>query len=222
MFTSSGIAESIIRYNTKHMPNIKNRLLIFGLLLLMTIYFVVKWPNRATAYNYGTGLYGTCVYGGQLNDTALSFSVNTSSVNLTATSITSTGTGTATFTATQQCSDLGYIVTVNGTAPTNGSHTLTNLASATASSVGTEQYGINLVANSTPSVGANASGGSGTAAAGYNTANLFKYVSGDTIASTATYSAQTTYTISFIVNASKTTPGGLYSGTQTLICTATY
>lgn len=182
--------------------------------------FVSVAPVRA--FNYGSQPYGSCVYGGELGNNALSFSVNTTSVSLGALSPSTTGTGTATFAVTLGCSDRGYTVAVSGTSLTNGSHTITNLSSPTASTTGTEQFGINLVDNATPNIGANPSGGSGTAASGYDTADLFKYVSGNTIASTATYSTQTTYTISFIVNVAPDTPATTYGATYTLVCTATY
>ena len=62
----------------------------------------------------------------------------------------------------------------------------------------------------------------GAAASNYNTANNFRYNGGETIASAPKTSGQTNYTISYIVNAATTTPGGSYSGNQTLVCTGTY
>jgi hypothetical protein len=97
------------------------------------------------------------------------------------------------------------------------------MSSAATSQVGVEQYGINLVANTLPtSFGANPISGFGVAASGYNTLNNYKYVSGDMIASAPKSSAQTNFTISYIVNASTTTAGGTYTGSQTLVCTGTY
>jgi hypothetical protein len=191
-----------------------------GLSLLLVL---LVTTGQLHAFNYGSGNYGDCVYGGELGNDAFTFSVNTSSVTLSPNvSPSSTAFGTATFSIELGCSDRGYVVAITGTAPTNGGYTLANLSSATASSAGTEQYGINLVDNATPNVGANPSGGSGAAASGYNTADQFKYVSGNTIASTATYSATTTYTVSFIANAAIDTPARTYSTTHTIICTATF
>lgn len=124
----------------------------------------------------------------------------------------------------------GYVVQTQGAAPQyNGSHTLIPLSSPTASSAGTEQFGMNLVANTSPATfGANPSQlpdttfGFGQAAAGYNTANLYKYHQGDVIAQSFKSSGETLYTISYIENISNTTPGGSYSYTQNLVITATY
>lgn len=214
----------IFVYNSKKLMlsiNKKNAALILSFVIGL---FGLVLPSWVGAFNYGSGNYGDCVYGGELgtND-AMAFVVNTSSVSMNPNlSISSTAKGTATFDVTVGCTDLGYVVTIIGTAPTNGTYTLNNLTAPSASSPGTEQYGINLVANTSPSVGADPSGGSGAAASGYNTPDLFKYVAGNTIATTATYSAQTTYTVSFIANAAATTPASIYNTTHTLICTATF
>lgn len=194
-----------------------------GLFALVGILlFIVFEPMQAAAYTYGSGSYGECVYSGELGGSALTYTVNTSSVNFGTLSASSTSTGTATMDVTMRCSNSGYAVTLNGTTLTSGGDTITALASPAASSAGTEQFGVNLVTNTSPSLGANPSGGSGTAATGYDTANNFKFVSGNTIAQTATYSAQSTFTISFIANISSITEPGAYVSTLTPICTATY
>ena len=163
------------------------------------------------------------MYGGELGNDSFTFVVNTSTVNMSPNVSTSTtSVGTARFDVTLGCSDFGYVVTINGNPPSNGSHTITNLTSPTASVIGTEQYGINLVANTVPSVGVGPSGGIGVAASGYDTTNQFKYVSGNTIADAITYSSQTTFTVSFIINAALDTPAGSYNTTHTIICTPTF
>lgn len=178
-------------------------------------------PSAGTAYQAQSGSQTT-------NDPTLAFSVNTSSVNLGSLSTSLTRTGTATFSVLNYTS-YGYIVQTVGNPPDNGSHTLTGMASAAASSTGTEQFGINLKANTSPATfGADpaqspdSTFGFGAAATGYNTANAFKYVSGNTIAQATKSSGKTTYTISYIVNIANSTPGGSYSGKQTLVVTGTY
>jgi hypothetical protein len=112
----------------------------------------------------------------------------------------------------------GYFVQVTGDPPKYGGHTLSTPASPALSQPGSEQFGINVVANSSPNVGANPvqvpSGdfSFGQAYSGYNTANRFQYNSGDTVASSSVASGQTEYTISMIVNISNLTPAGHYSG----------
>lgn len=162
------------------------------------------------------------------SDPQLTFAVSTSSVNLGSLSTSITKTGTANFGVINYTS-FGYVVKAIGSTPTNGSHQLTAMSVAGASATGTEQFGINLVANTAPaSFGAdpqqvpNNTFGFGVAASGYSTANNFKFASGDTIASAPKSSGQTTYTISYIANMSNTTPGGSYSGNLTLVCVGTY
>jgi hypothetical protein len=160
------------------------------------------------------------------SDPALTLTVPSSSISFGALSTAATRTGSSTFKVINYTS-FGYIVQVIGSPPSSGTHSLNNMASTALSQTGQEQFGINLVANSLPTtLGANPlnvfSNSTGVAAAGYATVNNYKYVSGNTIASAPKTSAETDYTISYIVNASTTTPGGSYSGALTLVCTGTY
>jgi hypothetical protein len=155
------------------------------------------------------------------SDPALSFGVTGgSTVNFGSLSTAATVTATSTFSVTNYTS-YGYIVQMVGTPPQNGSYTLAAMSGG-GSSIGSEQFGINLRANTAPSVGADPSGGAGVAASGYNSVNSYNYSSGDTIASAPKSSGQTNFTISYIANAATTTPSGTYSGAFTLICTGTY
>jgi hypothetical protein len=154
-------------------------------------------------------------------DPALGFAVSGgTSINLGNLSPASTVTGSSTFNVIDYTS-YGYIVQIIGTPPTNGSHTLAAM-SGSGSSIGTEQFGINLAANSIPSIGAAPSGGLGVASSGYNTSNSYTYSNGGTIASAPKSSAQTNFTISYIANTAPTTPTGSYSSSLTLVCTGTY
>lgn len=162
------------------------------------------------------------------NDPRLSCVINTSSINFGGLSTSVATTATATFSVLNYTS-YGYVVSIIGNPPSNGSHTLANMNSTAASSAGTEQFGINLVANTSPATfGADPvqipdnTFSFGSAASNYNSANNFRYNSGDTIAQATKSSGQTNYTISYIVNAATTTPGGSYSGNQALVCTGTY
>lgn len=111
----------------------------------------------------------------------------------------------------------GYMVQFIGTPPKHSGHTLTALTTPTASQVGVEQFGINVVANTAPMVGANPvqvpsnAFSFGKAAADYDTPNLFKYMSGDVIALSDTASGETEYTISMIINVAGNTPAGKYT-----------
>jgi len=118
----------------------------------------------------------------------------------------------------------GMVVTYSGTTLTSGANTITAMSTATASSVGTEQFGINAVANTTPAVGAACSGTPtiATAATGYAVADNFKFVSGETIVSSAGTINSTTCTISYITNITAPTAAGSYTTTLTYVATATF
>lgn len=159
----------------------------------------------------------------------LEMSVGSGAVTLGDMTPSITRSGTSTFSVRTYLAS-GYNVIVAGSAPTNKakSKTLTNLVSPTTSTVGTEQFGINLVANTSPVVGANpvqypdATFGFGTAASGYGTANSFKYVNGDVIAQSSKSSGRTDYTMSIIQNISASTPGGSYAGHLDVIAVPTF
>lgn len=111
----------------------------------------------------------------------------------------------------------GYMLQIVGDPPKYGNHSLATPSTPTASDPGTEQFGINAVANTAPNVGANPlqvpsdQTSFGEAADGYKTSNLFKYASGDVVALSETESGRTDYTISMIINVSNSTPAGHYS-----------
>ena len=159
------------------------------------------------------------------DDPALSFIVEDADAGFGDFSATATATATASFSIINYTS-YGYVVQIAGNAPTNGAHIIPAMATADSSLPGTEQFGINLVANTSPtSFGANPDHGQfgfGSAATNYDTANVYRYVSGDTIASAPKSSGKTTYTISYIVNVANLTPGGQYTSGQTVIVTGTY
>lgn len=162
------------------------------------------------------------------SDPSLNFIVNTPSVSLGNLSTGAPATATGSFSVLNYTS-YGYSVQIIGSAPSNGVHALDNLTSQTASSVGTEQFGINLVANTSPvTFGSDPvqqpsnSFSYGVAATGYNTANVYKYVNGQTIATATRSSGKTDFTISYLANISIATPNGSYSGNQTLVCVGTY
>jgi hypothetical protein len=162
------------------------------------------------------------------SDPRLSCIINTSSLNLGSLSTTVPSTGTATFSVLNYTS-YGYNVAIIGSPPSTGAHALNAMSSTGTSSPGTEQFGINLVANTAPTTfGANpaqvpsSTFSFGTAASNYNTANNYRYVAGESIASGPKSSGETDFTISYLVNVATNTPGGKYSGNQAIVCTGTY
>lgn len=159
------------------------------------------------------------------NDPALSFAVTNANVNFGSFTPASASTATASFSVSDYTS-YGYVVQLLGNPPSNGSHVITPMSTTAGSLAGQEQFGLNLVANTAPvSFGANPNHGLfgvGSAAPNYATANQYRYVSGETIASAPKSSGVTTYTMSYIVNVTSLTPGGQYNTDQILICTGTY
>jgi hypothetical protein len=158
----------------------------------------------------------------------LEFSVTGSNTNLGVLSTGVTAHTTGAF-AIRTYLASGYIIQTASDPPKNSGYFLSPLASQTASSAGTEQFGINLVANTSPaSFGADPvqvpdnTFGFGTVASGYNTPNLYKYVKYDTVASSNQSSGTTDYTVSYIYNVGTTTPGGTYTFNHILVATATY
>lgn len=122
----------------------------------------------------------------------------------------------------------GYTLQIVGDAPKVGGHTLTTPTTPAASAPGTEQFAINAVANTTPSVGAGPvqvpsdQTSFGVVADDYHTPNLFKYTSGSVVARSTSESGRTDYTISMIVNISNKTPAGHYSGDYSAIVIPVY
>lgn len=165
------------------------------------------------------------------NAPTLSFIVNTAAVPLGVLSLTSTQTGTASFSVLNYTS-YGYIVQSLGDAPTYAGHALNTPTTSGGAPVGTEQFGINLAANTLPASLAGISHGpqqvpsssfsNGGAYGGYAVANQFQYHNGDIIAQASKSSGETDYTISYVANTAPLTPAGEYVMNQTLICTGTY
>jgi hypothetical protein len=145
-----------------------------------------------------------------------------STVALGTVATSTTGSGTSQMGVTTNAGS-GYAITINGTTLTSGSNTITALASQTASTQGSSQFGVNLRSNTTPSIGTDPSG-SGTAnpSANYNTVNQYRFVTGDSVASKGSQDDFRLFTVSYIANIANTTAPGSYSTTITYICTPTF
>lgn len=141
--------------------------------------------------------------------------------------VTSTGTGNFYVRAWQAS---GYVVRTESDPPTYnpGGHQITPLGTPSAPTTGTEQFGINLVDNATPDIGANPQQvpdntfSFGAASAGYDTPDLFKYVKGDIVAESNRSSSVTIYTVSYVFNVGEFTEAGEYQFNHILVATATY
>jgi hypothetical protein len=108
------------------------------------------------------------------------------------------------------------------TASTGGNLITANTSNA-ASSVGTKQFGLNLVSNSAPTVGSAVTGiGTGVAATNYNTTNSFRFGTGETVATVAVPTNANAYTVSYVANIDGVTPPGSYNTNLTYVATANF
>ena len=111
----------------------------------------------------------------------------------------------------------GYTMQITGAPPSYGANQLARLTTPTTSHAGAEQFGINLVANTAPAVGADPvqvpsdETSFGVVTDNYNVPDLFMYEEGDIVAESATQSGQTDYTVSMILNISNLTKSGRYA-----------
>ena len=158
----------------------------------------------------------------------IEFTTSNTNVDLGDTNVSSTNTTTSTF-AVKAYLAHGYSVVTASDPPKNNNYTMQNLAIPSASSSGTEQFGINLVANTSPTTfGADPvqdpgnTFSFGLVSADYSSQNLYKYLKGDSVAYSTSSSSYTRYTISYIFNVSNITPGGAYVLRHVLVATATY
>ena len=122
----------------------------------------------------------------------------------------------------------GYTLQIIGTPPKFGDHVLTTPTVPTTAVPGVEMFGINVVANTTPAVGANPvqvpSGQQefGKVDTKYNTTNKFMYKNEDVIARGVTDSGRTDYAVSMVVSISDATPAGKYVGDFTAMLIPAY
>lgn len=167
------------------------------------------------------------------NEPFLEMIVNASTINLGNLTTSSTASGSGTFSVRTYLSSTYSVKTLSPPPTSEGGAQLNPMTSGGSPSPGTEQFGINVVANSSPAVGSNPvnvpdnSFADGQAATGYDTANNFRYNVGDTIArapATAGNQAvgQTNYTVSYIANISSITEAGSYTMNHDLVAVATY
>lgn len=128
----------------------------------------------------------------------------------------------------------GYNITVAGaTLKSGATNTIPSIAAAKAPTNGTSEFGMNLVSNGGVAGSANitaASNGTtltGQALGGYNTTGQYKFVTGDSVANSASGGSPAptngqVYTVTYMVGVSGIQPAGTYTTTLTYVCTATF
>lgn len=118
----------------------------------------------------------------------------------------------------------GFSIIAQGTPLSAGTNVIPGLEQPTLSQVGTNQFGINLVENTEPTIGINPEGdwANAVAAGDYSQPNHFKYVSGDEVAYSPNVSLMKKFTVSYIVNASRSLRPGVYTTTVNFIATGRF
>lgn len=200
-----------------------------------------SYNARGSAGDLGNGEATSASYaafGGSItpDQEYLEMNITSGSVDLGTISNTSTGIGVSTFYVRAYING-SYVVKSMNQPLKNGSYTWAAKGTLGTSTQGTEEYGINMVANTSPTNGSFPAGAganpvlvpsatfaNGQAATGYNTTNNYKYVAGDTIATSGSGRAwgRTDYTMTIIANASPLTPGGAFTVDEDLVVVATY
>jgi len=116
----------------------------------------------------------------------------------------------------------GFSTTLAGTTMTSGNNIIPALGAIDGSQPGSSQFGINLRANSNPSVGkARAGIGTSVATSGYNTQNQFKFAN-QVISNSVKSTDFNRFTVSYMVNISTNQPAGVYASTLTYIAVAAF
>ena len=187
----------------------------------ITTYSDDAWTTAIDAGSVASSTAGQITVTASVDET-LTFTLSSATVALGSLTTATTGSSTSTMSASTNATS-GYVISVNGSTLTSGANTITALASNATSTQNSSQFGINLKANTTPSVGSEVSGaGSGAAAANYNTSNSFRFGTGETVASASGATNSNTYTVSYIANIGATQQAGSYSTALTYIATATF
>lgn len=118
----------------------------------------------------------------------------------------------------------GFVITANGAPLSAGTNVIDSMAVPAVSRPGTNQFGLNVVENTAPAVGADPLGewANAVAAPDYSIPDHYKFVSGDTIAHSPNVSLMKVFTVSYIINADESLRPGVYSTTVTFIASGRF
>lgn len=159
-------------------------------------------------------------------DSYVTLSLGSASLDLGALSPTETKFGSHTMTVETDAVN-GFTVTLSGNSlvRAGGLDEINGIGlTAQSSSIGAKQFGLNLVANATPAVGADPSGSApiGSVASQYNEADKFAFLSNSAVATSSAPINSTVYTVSYIANISGDVPNGNYATELTYEATVNY
>ncbi len=191
--------------------------------------------GETTVGNTQGGLFQAWAGFNTFRTPSLTFVVNSGNINIGKLTPTSTGTATTLF-AVQTYLASGYSIMTDSSPPQNGGYTMQTPISAVSSTQGSEQFGINLVANTVPAALSGVSANPTCATTGfcnmstvtvnsnYDQQNKYYYPSSgvDTLVNVSSSNSLINYTVSYIYNISVTTPGGTYNFNQVLVATSTF
>lgn len=118
----------------------------------------------------------------------------------------------------------GFAITANGAQPSAGTSVIESPATPTKSTPGTDQFGLNLVANTAPAVGDDPEGDWANAvpASDYSIPDQYKFVSGDVVAFSPNVSLMKKFTVSYIMNSRPELRAGVYTTTITYIASGRF
>lgn len=117
----------------------------------------------------------------------------------------------------------GFAITAFGDLLSAGTNVLDSPVTPTASQTGTNQFGINLVANTEPVIGTDPEGGvSNEATPNYAQPNKYMFVPGDIVADSSAVSLMQRYTVSYIINSSPSLRAGVYTTTITYLASGRF
>jgi hypothetical protein len=187
-----------------------------------TIGEAIIWSATSTSETYGTKAGFRELYPDQF----LTMTMGASSIDFPVANINVAHTTSHTLTIDTNAIK-GFTITLTGETLTKGTDKIDAIGSAAqVYNTNVEQFGINLVANTSPIIGADPTGTAPLASvdAPFDTANQFAFddVAANTIASATTDTGETVYTVSYLLNTISTTPPGDYSTTLTYAATANF
>lgn len=118
----------------------------------------------------------------------------------------------------------GFAIAAYGTSMLAGGSEIPALSQPTESRPGTNQFGINLVENTTPIHGANPDNTADAAlpTPDYAQSNRFTFRNGDVVAQSPGVALTSRFTVSYLVNVSNALPAGVYTTTITYICSGRF
>lgn len=120
----------------------------------------------------------------------------------------------------------GFVITANGPTIEAGTHVIPAMAVPTVSATGNNQFGINLVANTTPQIGTdivqNPTTPNAVVMPNYNIPNQYMYSDGSRVAEGSGTNLGTIYTVSYLINDAPSLTPGVYTTTITYICSGRF